>query len=113
MARTDIYLQIAELKRHLQEPRKPGHAKPRLQDIDRVVPEAAWLVLRWCVASCTAHLEELYSEDEKVKNMGTCQTYALLQKHSSAEAGEGRWARRRAVLTFYTQTQRGDSSASA
>ncbi|KAI0824358.1 hypothetical protein BC628DRAFT_1379076 [Trametes gibbosa] len=60
---------IAEIKRYLEQPRKPGRAKPRLQDMDRTIPEAAWLVLRWCVASCTAHLEELVSEDEKVKNM--------------------------------------------
>lgn len=77
MININLRLQIAELKRHLEQPRRPGHAKPRLQDIDRVVPEAAWLVLRWCVASCTAHLEELHSEDEKVKNMGAHHTCAL------------------------------------
>ncbi|KAI0628025.1 hypothetical protein C8Q77DRAFT_1151557 [Trametes polyzona] len=60
---------IYVLKRHLEQPRKPGRAKPRLQDIDRTIPEAAWLILRWCVASCTAYLEELRSDDEKVKNM--------------------------------------------
>ncbi|KAI0350812.1 hypothetical protein OH77DRAFT_1570284 [Trametes cingulata] len=65
----DMIPPIMELKRHLEQPRKPGRAKPRLQDIDRSILEAVWLVLRWCVASCTAHLEELQSEDEKVKNM--------------------------------------------
>ncbi|KAI0367123.1 hypothetical protein BV20DRAFT_1091315 [Pilatotrama ljubarskyi] len=65
----DVLPPVLEMKRHLEQPRKPGRAKPRLQDINRAIPEAAWLVLRWCVASCTAHLEELQSEDEKVKNM--------------------------------------------
>ncbi|KAI0643473.1 hypothetical protein C8Q79DRAFT_979163 [Trametes meyenii] len=60
---------IVELKRHLEQPRKPGRARLRLQDIDPKIPDAAWLVLRWIVASCTAHLEELQSDDEKVKNM--------------------------------------------
>lgn len=66
--------QIMQLKRHLEQPHKPGRAKPRLQDIDRSIPEAVWLILRWCVASCTAHLEELKSDEEKVKNMGTLST---------------------------------------
>ncbi|KAI0668099.1 hypothetical protein C8Q78DRAFT_1099205 [Trametes maxima] len=60
---------IAELKRHLEQPRKPGRARLRLQDIDPNIPAVAWLVLRWIIASCTAHLEELQSDDEKVKNM--------------------------------------------
>lgn len=59
------------MKRYLEQPVKPGRAKPRLQDMyHRSIPEAAWLVLRWCVASCTAHLEELVSEDDMVQNMG-------------------------------------------
>ncbi|RPD55194.1 hypothetical protein L227DRAFT_579837 [Lentinus tigrinus ALCF2SS1-6] len=61
---------IADIKRHLEQPRKAGRAKPRLQDVDKTVPEAAWSVLRWCVASCTAHLEELQSEEDQVKNIG-------------------------------------------
>ncbi len=63
--------QITELKKHLQQPRKVGRARPRLQDVDKTIPEAAWSILRWCVASCTAHLEQLQSEDEQVKNIGT------------------------------------------
>ncbi|KAI0708751.1 hypothetical protein C8T65DRAFT_649990 [Cerioporus squamosus] len=62
---------IADMKKHLQQPRKAGRAKPRLQDLDKAVPGAAWSVLRWCVASCTAHLEELQSEDDQVKNIGS------------------------------------------
>ncbi|OSC99575.1 hypothetical protein PYCCODRAFT_1446686 [Trametes coccinea BRFM310] len=65
----DMIPPIMQLKRHLEQPHKPGRAKPRLQDIDRSIPEAVWLILRWCVASCTAHLEELKSDEEKVKNM--------------------------------------------
>ncbi|RDX46333.1 hypothetical protein OH76DRAFT_1407058 [Lentinus brumalis] len=61
---------IADMKKHLQQPRKAGRAKPRLQDLDKAVPEAAWSVLRWCVASCTAHLEELELEEDQVKNIG-------------------------------------------
>ncbi|KAI0750412.1 hypothetical protein C8Q74DRAFT_1309949 [Fomes fomentarius] len=66
----DTLPSIAELRKYLQQPRKVGRAKPRLQDVDKAIPEAAWSILRWCVASCTAHLEELQSEDEQVKNIG-------------------------------------------
>ncbi|KAI9060756.1 hypothetical protein FKP32DRAFT_1613420 [Trametes sanguinea] len=65
----DMIPPIMQLKRHLEQPRKPGRARPRLQDFDRSIPEAVWLILRWCVASCTAHLEELKSDEEKIKNM--------------------------------------------
>ncbi|KAI0773052.1 hypothetical protein BD413DRAFT_538699, partial [Trametes elegans] len=84
---------IIALKRHLEQPRKPGHAKPRLQDVDRSIPDAAWLVLRWCVASCTAYLEELQSDDEKVKNMGTCcnQAFATGCALTTAPRGDPTW----------------------
>ncbi|KAI8977714.1 hypothetical protein BD414DRAFT_516981 [Trametes punicea] len=58
----DMLPPILELKRHLERPRTPGRAKPRLRDIDPTIPRAAWLVLRWC---------ELQSNEEKVMNMGT------------------------------------------
>ena len=48
-----------------------GRAKPRLQDIDKTIPHAAWSVLRWVVGSCTAHLEELTDDDGRVKNIGS------------------------------------------
>ena len=63
-------MQIMDMKKHLEQPRKVGRAKPCLQNMDKDVPEAAWSVLRWCVASCTAHLEELREEEEQVKNIG-------------------------------------------
>jgi ubiquitin-conjugating enzyme E2 Q len=38
---------VAEMKRHLQKKVQTGMKKPRLQDIDREVPPAAWSILRW------------------------------------------------------------------
>ncbi|KAH9895584.1 hypothetical protein C8Q73DRAFT_688553 [Cubamyces lactineus] len=64
----DMLPPIVEMKRHLEQPLKSGRARPRLRDMNPSIPEDAWLVLRWVVASCTAYLEELQSE-EKVKNM--------------------------------------------
>ena len=58
------------MKKHLERPVKPGQMKPRLKDMDKAIPDAAWSLLRWCVASCTAHLEELREEHERVKNIG-------------------------------------------
>lgn len=60
------------MKKHLEQPRAAGRAKTRLQDIDKAIPLAAWSVLRWIVGSCTAHLEELTSDEERVKNIGSC-----------------------------------------
>ncbi|KAJ6506730.1 hypothetical protein C8R45DRAFT_1090408 [Mycena sanguinolenta] len=54
---------IDEMKRHLQRKVKPGKSKPRLKEMENgtIVP-AAWSILRWCVASCTAYLEEMSDE---------------------------------------------------
>ena len=46
--------------------------------MDKNIPDAAWSVLRWIIGSCTAHLEELESEDELVKNIGA---YARVSHH--------------------------------
>ncbi|KAM5545525.1 hypothetical protein V8D89_000563 [Ganoderma adspersum] len=61
---------IGEMKKHLEQARTAGRAKPRLQDIDKTIPHAAWSVLRWIVGSCTAHLEELTDDEGRVKNIG-------------------------------------------
>ncbi|KAI0073974.1 hypothetical protein K474DRAFT_119925 [Panus rudis PR-1116 ss-1] len=61
---------VREMRRYLLKKRRNGHPKPRLQDMDQTSLPAAWLLLRWCVASCTAHLEELSDEKDRVKNIG-------------------------------------------
>ncbi|KAG5647979.1 hypothetical protein DXG03_007013 [Asterophora parasitica] len=50
---------VEDMKKHLERKVKAGKAKPRLKDLDLNVLPAAWSILRWCVASCTAHLEEI------------------------------------------------------
>ncbi|KAJ7120629.1 hypothetical protein C8R43DRAFT_1151577 [Mycena crocata] len=57
---------IDDMKRHLERKVKPGKQKPRLKDMEqgKVLP-AAWFVLRWCVASCTAYLEEMSPTEEQ------------------------------------------------
>ncbi|KAF8190600.1 hypothetical protein K438DRAFT_1831354 [Mycena galopus ATCC 62051] len=54
---------IDEMKRHLERKVKPGKSKPRLKEMENgAILPAAWSVLRWCVASCTAYLEEMSDE---------------------------------------------------
>ncbi|TFK84836.1 hypothetical protein K466DRAFT_526791 [Polyporus arcularius HHB13444] len=93
---------ITDIKKHLEQPRKAGRAKPRLQDIDKSVPEAAWSVLRWCVASCTAHLEELQSEEEQVKNMGP----EWKQFRDSVGAPDAEAKHRRAIMQAQAESTR-------
>jgi len=75
------------MRRYLQKKTKAGKSKPKLKDMDSNIPAAAWLILRWCVtnlsfsaltashlrrcvASCTAHLEELTSDEDLVRGIG-------------------------------------------
>ncbi|KAF8078632.1 hypothetical protein FPV67DRAFT_1604087 [Lyophyllum atratum] len=60
---------IDDMKKHLERKVKAGKAKPKLKDLDPNVLPAAWSILRWCVASCTAHLEEITSSEESIKNL--------------------------------------------
>ncbi|KAJ7641952.1 hypothetical protein FB45DRAFT_1054322 [Roridomyces roridus] len=57
---------IDEMKRHLERKVKPGKSKPRLQELGNgAILPAAWYILRWCVASCTAYLEEMASSENQ------------------------------------------------
>ncbi|RDB28698.1 hypothetical protein Hypma_015532 [Hypsizygus marmoreus] len=60
---------IEDMKKHLEKKVKAGRAKPKLRDMDSSILPAAWSILRWCVASCTAYLEEITSGEESIKNM--------------------------------------------
>ncbi|CAL1702918.1 unnamed protein product [Somion occarium] len=60
---------IRDMKRFLEKNNKAGRAKKRLTDMDPNILPAAWLLLRWCVASCTAHLEELQSPEDRIPNI--------------------------------------------
>jgi ubiquitin-conjugating enzyme E2 Q len=56
-------------RRCLERKVKPGKAKPRLKGMENgSIVRAAWAVLRWCVASCTAYLEEM-SETSSVSRV--------------------------------------------
>ncbi|KAJ4466482.1 hypothetical protein C8J55DRAFT_527332 [Lentinula edodes] len=65
---------ILEIKKHLERKVKPGKSKPRLATMPEAadVLPAAWKLLRWCVGSCTAYLEEISSQEESIKNVGSC-----------------------------------------
>ncbi|KAL4268089.1 UBC core domain-containing protein [Pleurotus pulmonarius] len=54
---------IEKMKMHLLQRPQPGSSKPKLKDLDPAILPAAWSILRWCVASCTAHLEELEGDN--------------------------------------------------
>ncbi|TFK19866.1 hypothetical protein FA15DRAFT_626277 [Coprinopsis marcescibilis] len=60
---------IEEMKKHLMRKLRAGKGKPKLEECATGVPPAAWLVLRWIVGSCTAHIEEITSGDEMIKNL--------------------------------------------
>ncbi|KAF8797821.1 hypothetical protein BYT27DRAFT_7204023 [Phlegmacium glaucopus] len=60
---------IEEMKKHLERKVKAGKSKPKLKEIDPNVLPAAWSILRWCVASCTAHIEAISSGEELIKNL--------------------------------------------
>ncbi|KAE9407147.1 hypothetical protein BT96DRAFT_1014269 [Gymnopus androsaceus JB14] len=67
---------VSDMKKHLEQKVKPGKSKPKLITMpppvdskDSEVPAAAWKLLRWCVGSCTAYLEEISSQEESVKNV--------------------------------------------
>ncbi|KIK53259.1 hypothetical protein GYMLUDRAFT_49424 [Collybiopsis luxurians FD-317 M1] len=63
---------IGDMKRHLERKVKSGESKPKLSTMPEAadVLPAAWKILRWCVGSCTAYLEEISSEEESIKNIG-------------------------------------------
>lgn len=42
----------------------------RLQDMDSQTPPAAWSLLKWCFASCTAHIQELKNREDLLGNIG-------------------------------------------
>lgn len=60
---------VEEMKKHLSRRVAAGKSKPTLRDIDPTVPAAAWSVLRWCVASCTAHIEAIETKEDLIKNI--------------------------------------------
>ncbi|KZW01474.1 hypothetical protein EXIGLDRAFT_717897 [Exidia glandulosa HHB12029] len=60
----DLLPSIADMKKYLDKAR--GKGRVRLAKMDPTIPTAAWSVLRWTVASCTAYLEEILDEDDMV-----------------------------------------------
>ncbi|PPQ71310.1 hypothetical protein CVT24_012036 [Panaeolus cyanescens] len=58
---------VEDMKKHLERKVKAGKSKPKLKDVDPNVSPAAWSILRWCVASCTAHIEAITDPAETVK----------------------------------------------
>lgn len=60
---------INDMKKHLTKKTRSSKAKPTLQTMDPKIPAASWIILRWCVASCTADLQELVEEEDLVQNV--------------------------------------------
>ncbi|KAF9566809.1 hypothetical protein CPC08DRAFT_703781 [Agrocybe pediades] len=58
-----------DMKKHLERKVKAGKSKPKLKDIDPNILPAAWSILRWVVASCTAHIEAIESGEELIKGL--------------------------------------------
>ncbi|KAJ8597247.1 hypothetical protein M405DRAFT_587353 [Rhizopogon salebrosus TDB-379] len=62
---------IKDMKKHLEKRVSAGTNRPKLKDFDPDILPAAWSILRWCVASCTAHLQELTEEEDLVQNISS------------------------------------------
>ncbi|TCD64374.1 hypothetical protein EIP91_004205 [Steccherinum ochraceum] len=78
---------IMDIKRYLEKKAKSGRMKRRLRDMDPKLLPAAWLMLRWCVASCTAHLEELTEEEDHVRGIpDTWRQFRFIVGSPDAEA---------------------------
>ncbi|KAH8091785.1 hypothetical protein BXZ70DRAFT_1040306 [Cristinia sonorae] len=60
---------MKHIKAYLDKNAKVGRTTVRLKDVHKGVHPAAWQILRWCVASCTAYLEELTSPEDKIHNI--------------------------------------------
>ncbi|KAF8551149.1 hypothetical protein OG21DRAFT_1499321 [Imleria badia] len=69
---------IKEMKEYLQRQFSAGKVKKRLKDMDPDILPAAWSVLRWCVASCTAHIEELTEPEDRLRNLGNYRQFRFL-----------------------------------
>ncbi|KAI0704695.1 hypothetical protein C8Q76DRAFT_752492 [Earliella scabrosa] len=62
---------ISEMKAYLERTPRDNSRLFRLPDMDRSVPAAAWIILRWCIASCPVRIDALHHPDEMVKNVGS------------------------------------------
>ncbi|KDQ51732.1 hypothetical protein JAAARDRAFT_497248 [Jaapia argillacea MUCL 33604] len=60
---------IAKIKAHLDRKVKAGKSRPKLRDVDPSVLPAAWSILRWCIASSTAYLEEITEQEDLIRNV--------------------------------------------
>jgi ubiquitin-conjugating enzyme E2 Q len=61
---------VSDMKKHLERKVKPGKSKPKLKDMDAKILPAAWSIVRWCVGSCTAYLEEVTGGADRIQNLG-------------------------------------------
>ncbi|KAF8641742.1 hypothetical protein AX16_009819 [Volvariella volvacea WC 439] len=61
---------IDQMRKHLMKKVRSTKVKPKLKEMDPLVLPAAWSILRWIIASCTAYLEEINDEQEKVVGLG-------------------------------------------
>lgn len=63
---------VPEMKTYLDKKLKAGRARPLVRNMAPEVLDAAWALVRWCLGSCTAHLEMITDPDEMVQNVGEC-----------------------------------------
>ncbi|KIY49649.1 hypothetical protein FISHEDRAFT_65102 [Fistulina hepatica ATCC 64428] len=60
---------ISDMDEHLRAQIGPHRAKAPLTKMDPKILPAAWILLRWIVASCTSHLEEIVAPEERIQNV--------------------------------------------
>ncbi|KAF8129886.1 hypothetical protein EV363DRAFT_1432403 [Boletus edulis] len=69
---------IKEMKEYLQRQSSAGNTRARVKDMDPDVLPAAWSALRWCVASCTAHVQELTEPEDRLSNLDKYRQFRFL-----------------------------------
>ncbi|KAI6110185.1 hypothetical protein EDD16DRAFT_1612745 [Pisolithus croceorrhizus] len=80
----DVLPPIAAMKGFLFK-----NPKARLQDMDSRIPSAAWSLLKWCFASCRAHIQELKQGEDLLGNVGD--TYRQFRIMTGAPDKEARF----------------------
>ncbi|KAG8830025.1 hypothetical protein FRC17_005567 [Serendipita sp. 399] len=68
---------VSEMRQYLLRitPASKARGRQTIRNMNDDTPAAAWTLLRWCVASCTAYIEELCTPSERVQGIETNAMY--------------------------------------
>ncbi|KAG8837202.1 hypothetical protein FRC18_009828 [Serendipita sp. 400] len=68
---------VSEMRQYLLRitPSSKARGRQTVRNMKDNIPASAWTLLRWCVASCTAYIEELSTPSERVQGIETNAMY--------------------------------------